>query len=191
MRLFFDAGGTLIDSSPMYGAAEAVSGDVLEEVNGRGTAFLATKVWTRGREKGVHEMEASFRNMRAGNTMELMQVHNLIDTDTHLDTLKGWKAEGRIKYIGITHYATSVFRDLAQYIRQEPEIDFCQFPYSIEQRAAENGFLQLCADYRVATLINMPFEQDGLFNSVLGAPLPDWAKDIGIDTWGQYFLKYL
>ena len=93
LSLFFDAGGTLIDSSPMYGAAEAVTGDVLEEVNGRGAAFLATKVWTRGRAKGVHEMEASFRNMRAGDTMELMQVHNLIDTDTHLDTLKAWKAE--------------------------------------------------------------------------------------------------
>ena len=191
LTLFFDAGGTLIDSSPMYGGAEAVCGDVLKEVNGRGTAFLATKVWTSGKENGVHEMETSFRNMRAGDTMELMQVHNLIDTDTHLDTLKGWKAEGRIKYIGITHYATSAFKDLGKYIRKEPEIDFCQFPYSIEQRLAENGFLQLCADYGVATLINMPFEQDGLFNNILGAPLPDWAKDIGIDTWSQYFLKYL
>ena len=191
MTLFFDAGGTLIDSSPMYGAAETVSGDVLAEVDRRDTAFLATKVWTRGKQKGVDEMHASFRNMRAGDTMELMQVHNLVDTDTHLNTLKGWKAEGKIKYIGITHYTTSAFQELGKYIRKEPEIDFCQFPYSIEQRAAENGFLQLCADYGVATLINMPFEQDGLFTGVLGEPLPDWAGDFGIDTWGQFFLKYL
>jgi len=191
LTLFFGAGGSLIDSSPMYGAAETVSGDVLAEVDGRSTAFLATKVWTLGKQKGIDEMNASFGNMGAGDTMELMQVHNLVDTDTHLDTLKGWKAEGKIKYIGITHYTTSAFQELGNYIRKEPEIDFCQFPYSIEQRAAENGFLQLCADYGVATLINMPFEQDGLFTSVLGERLPDWAEDIGIDTWGQYFLKYL
>ena len=101
LTLFFDAGGSLIDSSPMYGAAETVTGDVLAEVNGRGTAFLATKVWTHGKQKGIDEMEASFRNMRAGDSMELMQVHNLVDTNTHLDTLKGWKDEGKIKYIGI------------------------------------------------------------------------------------------
>jgi len=191
VNLMFDAGGTMIDSSPMYGAAESVTGDVLDEIQGREKAFLATKVWTSGKQKGIREMEDSFQKMGAGSTMELMQVHNLIDTDAHLDTLKGWKADGKIKYIGITHYSHSAFRELGDWIRREPEIDFCQFPYSIERRAAENGFLQLCADYGVATLINRPFEQDGLFSDILGKPLPDWADEFGITSWSQYFLKYL
>ena len=191
MKLFLESGGILIDSSPMYGGAETVSGDILAAVNGREKAFLATKVWTRGKQKGIEEMKASFLNMRAGVSLELMQIHNLIDTDTHLDTLKGWKADGKIKYIGITHYTTSAFRELSYYIRKEPEIDFCQFPYSIEQRAAEKSFLKLCADYGVATLINMPFEQDRLFSRILDKPLPDWTSDLKIASWGQYFLKYL
>ncbi|MEK9678901.1 MAG: aldo/keto reductase [Rhodospirillaceae bacterium] len=191
LRLFYADGGRLIDSSPMYGKSEAVIGDVRQGVPGDENAFMATKVWTSGRQKGIDEMDASFRKMGCDGHMELMQIHNMVDTDTHLDTLKEWKAAGKIKYIGITHYTESAFGEMGRYIKQEPEIDFCQFPYSIDRRAAEEYFLDLCSDHGVATLINRPFEQDGLFADVRRAPLPEWADEMGITSWAQYFLKYL
>ena len=191
LRLFYAGGGTLIDSSPMYGKAEEVVGTLRAGVAGDENAFIATKVWTSGRQKGIDAMNDSFRKMGCTGTMGLMQIHNLQDYQTHLETLKGWKADGRIRYIGITHYTESAFGEMGRYIKGEPEIDFCQFPYSIERRAAEEYFLDLCADHGVATLINRPFEQDGLFADVRCAPLPEWAADLGVGSWGQYFLKYL
>ena len=123
--------------------------------------------------------------------MDLMQVHNLIDADTHIKTLKEWREEGKIKYIGITHYTDNAFNELASYLKKYPEIDFCQFPYSIARREAEKYFLDLCDDLEVATLINRPFEQDDLFNSVLNQPIPAWAIEFGCVTWAQFFLKYI
>jgi diketogulonate reductase-like aldo/keto reductase len=190
VNLFFDAGGTLIDSSPMYGKAEAVTGDVLASINGHDKAFLATKVWTDGQQQGINEMEDSLRKMRC-TEIELMQVHNLVDCDTHLETLRDWQAAGRVKYIGITHYTESAFGELGSYLKKYPWIDFCQFPYSIARRDAEDYFFDLCADLEVATLINRPFEQDGLFAKIKRSPVPAWAADFGCTSWAQFFLKYI
>jgi len=190
VNLFFDAGGTLIDSSPMYGKAEAVTGDVLASVNGHDKAFLATKVWTDGKQQGISEMEDSLRKMRC-TEIELMQVHNLVDCETHLATLRDWQAAGKVKYIGITHYTENAFSELGDYLKRYPWIDFCQFPYSIARRDAEDYFLDLCADLQVATLINRPFEQDGLFTKIRRSPVPEWAEDFGCTSWAQFFLKYI
>jgi diketogulonate reductase-like aldo/keto reductase len=190
IQLFFEAGGTLIDSSPMYGKAEAVTGDVLASIEGHDTAFLATKVWTDGRQRGIDEMEDSLRKMRCSE-IELMQVHNLVDTDTHLATLRDWQAAGKVKYIGITHYTESAFGELGRVLKDNPDIAFCQFPYSIARRDAEDYFFDLCADLQVATLINRPFEQDGLFARIKRQPVPEWASEFGAATWAQFFLKYI
>ena len=190
LQLFFESGGTLIDSSPMYGQAEAVVGELLDGMPFKKKAFLATKVWTRGRRRGVRQMRASLTKLRRPS-IRLMQVHNLLDCDTHLKTLRDWKQEGLIDYIGLTHYTPSGFPELAELLKAYPDIDFCQFPYSIAERRAEDYFLDLCADTGTATLINRPFEQDGLFRRTHGSVLPPWAEHLGIKEWATFFLKYL
>lgn len=190
IRQMVDAGGTMIDSSPMYGRAEAVVGDLLESEKAHALTFIATKVWTRGKREGIAAMEQSLRLLRAP-AIALMQVHNLVDTETHLATLRDWKAEGRIRYIGITHYTASAFDALKKTIAAHPEVDFCQFPYSLIERAAEVDLLSFCADHGVATLINRPFGQDELFAKVADRALPDWAAEIGCTSWAQIALKYL
>lgn len=189
LQLFFDGGGTLIDSSPMYGRAEKVVGELLADMNAHDQSFIATKVWTQGQTSGVRQMEDSLAKLKA-RSIGLMQVHNLTDTDAHLETLREWKAEGRIRYIGITHYGVSGFSELMHYLKQGG-IDFVQFPYSIEVRTAEERLLPLCADLGIATLANRPFEQAGLFRQVRRAALPGFAADFDITSWGQYFLKYI
>lgn len=183
-------GGEVIDSSPMYGRAESTVGHLLGKMNNPDAFFLATKVWTSGQQDGIRQMNASFRKMNA-EVIDLMQVHNLVDWQTHLETLKKWKADGRIRYIGITHYTTGALSRLADVIRREPAIDFVQFAYSIDTRAPEDELLQVAAEHDVATLINRPYEGGGLFRRVKGHDLPDWAGELGIDTWAQYFLKFL
>ncbi len=189
LRLFFREGGTVIDSSPMYGRAEAVTGDLLADIGRRDKAFLATKVWTRGRGRGIAQMRESMRLLRA-NTIDLMQVHNLVDTRTQLRTLREWKDAGRIRYIGITHWGTGAFDEMAGWIKREP-IDFVQYPFSIAVRAAEKRFMPFCADKGVATLVNRPYENGGLFRAVRGAGKPAWLKEFGAASWGQFFLKYI
>ena len=188
LDLLFGAGGSIIDSSPMYGRAESVVGELLQQMGARRKSWIATKVWTRGKEKGIRKMTASLARLRTDN-IELMQVHNLIDCDDHLDTLRGWKAEGRIRYIGITHYTSSALGELMGYLKQGG-IDFVQFPYSIVDRGAENGFLAKCADMGVATMVNRPLEKGSLIHRARGA-LPDFAAEIGCRSWSEYFLKYL
>lgn len=190
LRLFFEAGGTLIDTSPMYGRAEAVIGELLAGASFQSQAFLATKVWTNGRKRGIRQMQDSLAKLQRPS-IRLMQVHNLVDCETQLETLRIWKDDGRIDYIGITHYTPSGFADLADILKTNPDIDFCQFPYSIAERRAEAYFLDLCADTGTATLINRPFEQDGLFGRVRRAGLPPWAGELGISEWAPFFLKYL
>ena len=190
LNLFFEAGGTLIDSSPMYGKSEAIIGQLLHKIDPNIKTFLATKVWTNGNQNGIEEMSQSLHKMGCSR-MDLMQIHNLVDADTHLKTLKEWREEGKIKYIGITHYTDNAFDELANYLKEYPEIDFCQFPYSIARREAEKYFLDLCDDLEVATLINRPFEQDDLFESVRNQPIPAWAIEFGCVTWAQFFLKYI
>jgi aryl-alcohol dehydrogenase-like predicted oxidoreductase len=188
LRLLFAAGGTLIDSSPMYGRAEEVVGELLGPH--AGAAFVATKVWTRGKAEGVKQMTESLRLLRAPS-IALMQVHNLVDTEAHLATLREWKNAGKVRTIGITHYTASAFTDLERVLRAHPEVDFCQFPYSLVDRAAEKRLLDVCAELGVATLINRPFGQDSLFAAVAGKALPDWAGAIGCTSWAHVALKYL
>lgn len=182
-------GGTLIDSSPMYGKAETAIGKLMEEKSFCDAFFYATKVWTTGREEGIKQMESSFQKMGC-QQMDLMQIHNLVDWQTHLKTLRDWKAAGKIRYIGITHYTDSMHGELEAIIRKE-EIDFVQFNYSITARAAEKTLLPLAAEKGVATLINRPLGEGKLMQAVKGKAIPAWAMDYGIQNWSAYFLKFI
>ena len=190
---FFGAGASLIDTSPMYSNAESVLGSLLTPEQ-HAKAFIATKVWTPGsgsaaEQKGIEQMQRSMALLKH-KRIELMQVHNLVDLDAHLKTLQRWKAEERIKYIGVTHYTTSSYPDLMAVIARE-KIDFVQFNYSVATREAEKKLLPLCADSGVAVLINRAFEDGNLFNKVAGKPVPPWAAEFGARTWAQVFLKYV
>jgi diketogulonate reductase-like aldo/keto reductase len=189
LRTLFEAGGSVIDSSPMYGRAETVVGTLLAEMKAHDKAFLATKVWTSGEATGAAQMSASFAKMQA-DTIDLMQVHNLVDWRTHLKTLRSWKEKGRFRYIGITHYTSSALEDLAAVIRAEP-IDFVQLAYSIDVRAADERLLPLAAERGVAVLVNRPFSTGGLFGKVRGRGLPDWVAEFDCPSWGQFFLKFI
>ncbi len=182
-------GGRVIDASPMYGRSEKVIGDLTTELRVNDRVFLATKVWTTGRQAGIDQMKDSISKM--GRTkIDLMQVHNLQDYQTHLRTLKDWKEQGRIRYIGVTHYVDSAHARLEQIVKSKL-VDFVQFNYSIGSRHAEGSLLKAARDHGVAVLINEPFEQGALFRVVKGKALPPWAAEIGIASWAQFFLKYI
>lgn len=187
---FSALGGTVIDSSPMYGEAERVVGDLVGELNNREKYFYATKVWTSGRDAGVRQMNESFKLMRAGKVMELMQIHNLLDLKTHTQTLQAWKAEGRIRYLGITHYHAGAHVELEKLIKSNT-YDTAQFNYSILEREAEARLLPACLDAGVAVIVNRPFAQAGLFSRVKGKPVPAWCGEFDCTSWAQFFLKYL
>lgn len=189
LKLLFDAGGKLIDSSPMYGRSEGVVGDLLAKMDARDKAFLATKVWTWGREQGIGQMEQSMTRFKT-DTIDLMQIHNLVDWRTHLKTLRAWKEQKRFRYIGITHYTDAALDDLMEVMRSEP-IDFVQMAYSIRVRNAEERLLPLAADKGVAVIVNRPYEGGSAFRVVRGETLPEWAAEFGIASWGQFFLKYI
>ncbi|MGO8914868.1 MAG: aldo/keto reductase [Stellaceae bacterium] len=189
LRLFA-AGGRVIDSSPMYGRPEAVTGDLLATMGARPKAFLATKVWTTGRERGVQQMRRSAELLRT-EVIDLMQIHNLVDWRTHLPTLRDMKAAGRIRYIGITHYTTGALADLAGILEREPDIDFVQLGYSIATRDAEARLLPIAAARGVGVIVNQPFEEGALFRGLRGRSLPAWAEEIGCKSWAQFFLKYI
>jgi diketogulonate reductase-like aldo/keto reductase len=190
LRALLDAGGQVIDSSPMYGRAEAVTGDLLAELSARPRAFLATKVWTAGHERGIEQMRRSAQLLRA-EVIDLMQIHNLVDWRTQLASLRRMKTEGRIRYIGITHYTTSALPELARILVGEPGIDFVQLAYSLATRAAETELLPTAAARGVAVIVNRPLEQGDLFRRVRGRALPDWARDFDCASWAQLFLKYI
>ncbi|MBU1191629.1 MAG: aldo/keto reductase [Gammaproteobacteria bacterium] len=181
--------GRVVDTSPMYGSAETVIGDVARDLGIQSKLWLATKVWTRGREAGIEQMEQSFRRLRT-ERIDLMQIHNLVDTQTHLRTLRDWKEQGRIRYLGVTHYQESAYEDIAGLIRDEA-LDFVQFNYSIATRAAERMLLPLAAERQTAVLINRAYEDGRLFAQVRGKPLPEWAAEFDCVSWGQFFLKYV
>ena len=188
LEAFFAGGGKLIDTSPMYSTAEAVLGDLMTPAM-RERAFIATKVWTRGQREGVQQMTKSGELMKRPK-LDLVQVHNLLDLDTQLKTLRAWKEEGRVRYIGITHYTVGSQSDLAKVIERE-KLDFVQLNYSATTRNAEQRLLPLAAEKGVAVLVNRPFEDGGMFNAVRGKPVPPWAADIDATSWGQVFLKYV
>ena len=189
LQALFAAGGSVIDSSPMYGRAESVTGELLAANDGRRKAFVATKVWIRGRDEGVRQMNDSLRLLRA-DPLDLMQVHNLVDWRMHLATLREWKAAGRIRYLGVTHYNVSAYDELAEVMRAE-RLDFLQINSSLDEREAERRILPLAAERGMAVLINRPFGGGGLLRRLRDRPLPAWAAEIGAQTWAQLLLKFV
>lgn len=189
LQALFAAGGAVIDSSPMYGRAEATTGELLAATGSRTRAFVATKVWTRGRAEGMRQMNESMRLLGA-DPIDLMQVHNLLDWRSHLPLLREWKASGRIRHIGITHYNAGAYDELAAVMRAE-HFDFLQINYSLDEREAERQILPLAAERGMAVLINRPFGGGGLLRRLQGRPLPGWAAEIGAASWAQLLLKFV
>ena len=189
LRTFFEWGGALIDSSPMYGTAEAVLGELLEQVHERDQLFSATKVWTPGQGMGKRQMERS-RELWRLPRFDLMQVHNLLDWEAHLETLQAWKAEGRIRYIGITTSHGRRHQDMEQIMERMP-LDFVQFTYNVLDREAERRLFPLARERGLAVIINRPFRGGSLFDRVRNRPLPGWAAEIDCRNWAQVFLKFI
>jgi diketogulonate reductase-like aldo/keto reductase len=189
VRTLRDAGGKVFDSSPMYGRAEAVLGDLLAAAPDPECTFIATKVWTRGRQAGITQMERSFALLRV-KRIDLMQVHNLLDWQTHLRTLRSWKQDGRIRYLGVTHYTSSAYDELEAVMRKET-LDFVQLNYSLDDRAAERKLLPLAAERGIAILVNVPFGGGGLLRRLRNRPLPNWAAEIDCTSWAQILLKFV
>lgn len=189
LKLLVEHGASVVDTSPMYGRAEGVVGDLSEADDLRQRLFIATKVWTPGREQGIAQMEQSFKLLRV-ESVDLMQVHNLVDWQTQIKTLRQWKEEGRIRYLGVTHYRVDAFDELEAVIRAEP-LDFVQLNYSIATPEAEQRLLPLAAERGVAVLINRPYERGETFARVRGKTLPPWAGEFGASSWGQFFLKWI
>ncbi len=189
LQRFVAQGGRVIDSSPMYGNAEVVVGDLSIDLGVRDSLFLATKVWTSGREAGMAQMEQSFRRL-ATSRLDLMQIHNLLDWRTHLRTLREWKQAGRLRYLGITHYTAGAYDELERVMRSEP-LDFVQLNYSMGEREAERRVLPLARDRGLAVLANRPFQGGDLFRKVRGQSLPSWAADLDCESWAQFFLKWI
>ena len=188
LEAFFAGGARLIDTSPMYSTAERVLGELLTpEMHAR--AFLATKVWTRGARAGIEQMTHSEQQLRA-KPLDLIQVHNLLDLDTQLATLREWQAAGRVRYVGVTHYTVSGQADLERIVSRE-RLDFVQLNYSPVMRAAEERLLPLAAERGVAVLVNRPFEDGGVFGRIRGKPLPAFAADLDAASWGQLILKFI
>jgi aryl-alcohol dehydrogenase-like predicted oxidoreductase len=188
LQVFFDAGARVLDSSPMYGRSESVVGDLLRGTPWASRAFVATKVWTTGRDAGVAQMEESERRM--GGRIDLMQIHNLVDWRTHLPTLRAWKEARRIRYVGITHYSTGAFDEMERILRTE-RLDFVQLPYSLGMREAERRLLPAARDTGTAVLVMTPFEKGSLIRDVRGKPLPGFAGDLGVTSWPQLLLKWI
>jgi len=189
LAALFDAGGSVIDTSPMYGRAEDIVGRLLQQSSAHSKAFLATKVWTRGRATGIEQMQRSFKLLQT-DRIDLMQVHNLVDWRTHLDTLAGWKADGRVGHIGVTHYTSSAFDDLA-HAMENSRVDFVQLNYSLDDRAAEKRLLPLAKERGIAVLVNRPFGGGSLIRSLAKKPVPDFAASIGCTSWPELLLTFV
>ena len=189
LQAFFDAGGGMIDSSPMYGSSEAVVGHCLERIGNSDNLFSATKVWTVSKQLGIRQMKDS-QGLWGIDRFDLMQVHNLLDWQVHLETLKAWKAEGKVRYIGITTSHGRRHRDLARVMAEQP-IDFVQFTYNVLDREAERRLLPLAADRGLAVIINRPFQRGSLFDRFERHPLPAWAAEFDCANWAQFFLKFV
>ena len=185
---FVKLGGRVVDSSPMYGRSESVLGDLAVKLGVRDKLFVATKVWTSGKREGIAQMQDSERKLRG--RIDLMQVHNLLDADTHLATLREWKSAGRIKSIGVTHYTASAYSDLERYI-QRGGIDYVQVNYSLAERDAERRILPLAAERGIKVLINRPFGGGSLFRDVRNKPLPSFAAELQCTSWAELFLKFV
>jgi diketogulonate reductase-like aldo/keto reductase len=181
--------GNLVDSSPMYGSSETVAGDLIAELKLRERLFIATKLWTRGKSEGIRQMEQSFQRLRVAQ-MDLMQIHNLVDAATHTKTLLEMKDRKKIKYAGITHYTSSAYAEVERWLKTG-QYEFLQINYSLAERDAEQRLLPLARELKVAVIINRPFAEGALFAKVRGKPLPPWAAELGVQSWAQYFLKWI
>jgi aryl-alcohol dehydrogenase-like predicted oxidoreductase len=189
LRILFEAGGSVIDTSPMYGSAEGVIGDLLSASGTRNKAFIATKVWTSGRDSGIAQMKKSMALLKT-DRLDLMQIHNLLDWRAHLPALRAWKAEGRLRYLGITHYTQSAHDELEQVLRAE-KWDFVQLNYALDDRAVERRLLPAAVERGTAVIVNQPFGGGGLLRKLLPRKLPDWASEIGCTSWAQILLKFV
>jgi diketogulonate reductase-like aldo/keto reductase len=189
LRTFADSGGRLIDSSPMYGRAEEVVGDLSTRLGVNPQLFIATKVWTQGRAAGIRQMEASMHKLERSR-IDLLQVHNLVDVDVHLDTLDGWQREGRVRYIGITHYNSSAHDEVARVLASR-RIDFVQINYSVAERNAERRVLPLAQERAIAVLVNRPFAEGALLRRLADRPLPAFAAELECRTWAELLLKFV
>jgi diketogulonate reductase-like aldo/keto reductase len=181
--------GNLVDSSPMYGSSESVAGDLIAELKMRERLFIATKVWTQGRAEGLQQMAQSFQRLRV-QRMDLMQIHNLLDVATHTRTLLEMKEQGKIRYAGVTHYTSSAYPEVERALKTN-QYQFVQINYSLAEREAEQRILPLARELNVAVIINRPFAEGSLFRKVNGKALPPWAAEIGVQSWAQYFLKWI
>jgi aryl-alcohol dehydrogenase-like predicted oxidoreductase len=189
LQNLFDGGGTVVDTAPSYQDAENVIGKLLTQMGARNRAFVATKVWADGRDEGRQQIENSFKRLRT-DKIDLFQIHNLSDTDTQISILRGLKKEGRIRYVGITHYREEYNAELAAALRKHKP-DFVQLEYSLNQTTAESELLPIAKDLGIAVLVNRPFGRGHLFRKTGGRALPDWAKEIDAKSWGQVFLKFI
>jgi diketogulonate reductase-like aldo/keto reductase len=189
LRMFVTEGGRLVDSSPMYGRAEQTLGDLAADLGLHPKLFVATKVWTSGTRAGIAQMEASMRKLRV-DRIDLMQVHNLVDVETHLDTLAGWKRDGRVRYMGVTHYHAGGHDALVRLASSQP-LDFIQVNYSVLEREAEDRLLPTARDRGIAVIANRPFATGDLLRRLRRRPIPEWAATIGCTTWAQLLLKFV
>jgi diketogulonate reductase-like aldo/keto reductase len=185
----FSSTGKVVDSSPMYGSSESVVGDLMADLKVRDKLFVATKVWTSGREAGLRQMEESFRKLRV-QRMDLMQVHNLVDVEVHTQSILDLKQKQKVRYIGITHYTSSAYGEVEKWLKTG-RYDFLQINYSLAERESEKRLLPLASEKSVAVIVNRPFAEGALFRKVKGKPLPAWAAELGIASWAQYFLKWI
>ena len=184
-----EKGGKVVDTSPMYGFSEKNVGKISTDLGINQKLFLATKVWTTGKERGIEQMNNSLSLMKR-DRLDLMQIHNLVDWETHIKTLHGWKESGKVRYIGITHYREEAYADMEHILKTEP-IDFIQVNYNITERKSADRLLPLAQEKKVAVIINQPFGVGKLFERVKGKTLPPWASEFDCKTWAQFFLKYI
>jgi diketogulonate reductase-like aldo/keto reductase len=189
LRSLVEGGGRVIDTSPMYGRAETVLGDLIDELDLGPKLWFATKVWTRGRDAGARQIDESFARLRT-KKLDLLQIHNLLDWREHVPTLRALQAAGRVRYSGLTHYRADAHADLER-VLGEQKFDWLQVNYSLAEREAEDRLLPFCRDRGVAVMVNRPFADGAMFAKVHGRPLPDWAEEIGCRSWGQFFLRFV
>ncbi|MFK8007259.1 MAG: aldo/keto reductase [Saprospiraceae bacterium] len=189
LKILIEHGGSVIDSSPMYGRSEKVVGELTAELEIKNKIFEATKVWTTGKEEGIDQMYTSM-NLMGAHPMDLMQIHNLVDWKTHLKTLQKWKEEEKVRNIGITHYHKGGYAEMEKIMKTE-NIDFIQINYNLAVRDAAERILPLAKDKGIAVLINRPYEGGSLFKKMKGKEIPTWAKEFEAESWGQIFLKFI
>jgi aryl-alcohol dehydrogenase-like predicted oxidoreductase len=189
LRGLIAAGGSVVDTSPMYGRAESVLGDLIHELGLRPKLWLATKVWTRGRAAGAKQVDDSFARLRT-ERLELLQIHNLLDWREHLLTIRALQQKGRVRYCGITHYRADAHAELERVLAEE-RFDWVQVNYSLAEPQAGSRLLPFCREHGIAVMVNRPFADGAMFARVKGKALPPWAAEFGCASWGQFFLRFV